>query len=113
MLGGDRRLCACGSGLRAARCCEMPPGALPAPGAGRPLTPMAERASELLQQNAVAEARQLCAEVLELAPGHPDALAVLYQICRKEGPPTAVEAVLGESWRFTPTRSGRSAISPF
>jgi tetratricopeptide (TPR) repeat protein len=72
----------------------MPSGALPAPGAGRPLTPMAERASELLQQNAVAEARQLCAEVLELAPGHPDALAVLYQICRKEGPPTAVEAVL-------------------
>lgn len=69
-------------------------GALPAPGAGRPLTPMAERAGELLQQNAVAEARQLCAEVLELAPGHADALAVLYQICRKEGPPTAVEAVL-------------------
>ena len=94
MLGSDRRLCTCGSGLRAARCCEMPPGALPAPGAGRPLTPIAERAGELLQQNAVGEARQLCAEVLELAPGHPDALTVLYQICRREGPPTAVEAVL-------------------
>jgi tetratricopeptide (TPR) repeat protein len=94
MLGGDRRLCACGSGLRAARCCEMPPGALPAPGAGRPLTPIAERARELLQQSAIAEARQLCAEVLELAPGHPDALAVLYQICRDHGPPTAIEALL-------------------
>jgi tetratricopeptide (TPR) repeat protein len=91
---GDWRLCACGSGLRAARCCEMPPGALPAVGAGRPLSPLVERAAELLRQDAVAEARQICLDVLELAPGHPDALTTLYQICRKQGPPTAVEALL-------------------
>jgi tetratricopeptide (TPR) repeat protein len=91
---GERRLCTCGSGLGAARCCEMPPGALPAPGAGRPLTPMVERASELLRQGAATEARQLCVDVLELAPGHPDALTVLYQICRDHGPPAAAEALL-------------------
>lgn len=91
---GDRRLCACGSGLRAARCCEMPPDALPAPGAGRPLTPMVEQAAELLRQSAVDEARRLCLDVLELAPGHPDALALLYQIYRDQGIATATEALL-------------------
>jgi tetratricopeptide (TPR) repeat protein len=91
---GDRRLCGCGSGLRAARCCEMPPGALPAPGAGRPLSPMVERAAELMRQNAVGEARQICLDVLELAPGHPDALALLYQICRDQGLTAATEALL-------------------
>jgi tetratricopeptide (TPR) repeat protein len=55
---------------------------------------MVERAAELLRQNAVAEARQLCLDVLELAPGHPDALAVIYQICRDQGPATAAEALL-------------------
>jgi hypothetical protein len=72
---GDQRLCACGSGLRAARCCEMREDALPAPGSGGPLTPLVERALGLMQQNAIAEARQLCLGVLELAPGHPDALS--------------------------------------
>ncbi len=91
---GDQRLCACGSGLRAARCCEMREDALPAPGSGGPLTPLVERALGLMQQNAIAEARQLCLGVLELAPGHPDALAVLYQICRDHGPPAAAEALL-------------------
>ena len=91
---GDQRLCACGSGLRAARCCEMREAALPAPGSGGPLTPLVERALGLMQQNAIAEARQLCLGVLELAPGHPDALAVLYQICRDHGPPAAAEALL-------------------
>src|SRR5882672_6631113 len=91
---GDRRLCGCGSGLRAARCCEMPPGALPAPGAGRPLSPLVERAAELLRQNAIEEARGVCLDVLELAPGHPDALALLYQICRGQGTVAATEALL-------------------
>ena len=67
---------------------------MPAPGAGRPLTPMVEQAQRLMQQNAIAEARQLCHDVLELAPGHPDALTVLYQICRDHGPPTAAEVLL-------------------
>src|SRR5262245_37162524 len=91
---GDLRLCACGSGLRAARCCEMQEAALPAFGSGRPLTPMVEQAQRLMQQNAIAEARQLCHDVLELSPAHPTALTVLHQICRDQGPPAAAEALL-------------------
>jgi tetratricopeptide (TPR) repeat protein len=72
----------------------MQEGAMPAFGAGRPLTPIVEQAQRLAQQNAIAEARQLCLDVLELAPGHPDALTLLYQICRNQGPPTAAEALL-------------------
>jgi len=90
---GDRRLCGCGSGLRAARCCEMRPAHC-RPGAGRPLSPLVERAAELLRQNAVEEARGVCLDVLELAPGHPDALALLYQICRNQGSVAATEALL-------------------
>jgi Flp pilus assembly protein TadD len=55
---------------------------------------MVEQAIGLMQQNAIAEARQVCLDVLELAPGHPDALTVLYQICRDQGQPAAAEALL-------------------
>ena len=86
--------CACGSGLRAARCCEMQPGALPQRGAALPLSPMIDRAAELLRQDAADEARRLCLSVLELAPGQLGALTTLYQICRAKGPPSAAEALL-------------------
>lgn len=86
--------CACGSGLRAARCCEMQPGALPQRGAALPLAPMIDRAAELLRQDAADEARRLCLSVLELAPGQLGALTTLYQICRAKGPPSAAEALL-------------------
>jgi hypothetical protein len=59
----------------------MQEAALPAPGSGLPLTPMVEQARGLLQQNAIAQARQLCLDVLEsgarsvleasLPPAHP------------------------------------------
>ena len=86
--------CACGSGLRAARCCEMQPGALPQRGAALPLAPMIDRAAELLRQDAADEARRLCLSVLELVPGQLGALTTLYQICRAKGPPSAAEALL-------------------
>jgi tetratricopeptide (TPR) repeat protein len=93
MIGMDGG-CACGSGLRAARCCEMQPGALPQRGAALPLAPMIDRAAELLRQDAADEARRLCLSVLELAPGQLGALTTLYQICRAKGPPSAAEALL-------------------
>ena len=64
----DQRLCACGSGLRAVRCCAMDFSLVPPPEAIRPLVPLVERAVELHRQGAVAEAERLCLEVLELAP---------------------------------------------
>ena len=70
------------------------------------MTPMVEQACGQLQQNAIAQARQLCLDVRELAPGHPDALSLLYQICRDQGPPTAAEAFdAGASWAFTGNNS--------
>jgi tetratricopeptide (TPR) repeat protein len=93
MIGGELR-CACGSGLRAARCCQMEMAALSPPGAARALAPVIERAAELLRQNAIKEGRELCLEVLELSPGQLDALTMLYQICKVRGPASAAEALL-------------------
>jgi hypothetical protein len=73
----DRRLCPCGSGLRPLRCCQLDAAALPPAGAAAPLAPVVERALELHRQNSVGEAEKLCLEVLELAPGQPEALALI------------------------------------
>ena len=71
----DSRLCACGSGLRGVRCCQLDLAILPPTGAERPLAPVIERAVELHRGNNDAEAEKLCLDVLELAPGQPDALS--------------------------------------
>jgi Flp pilus assembly protein TadD len=91
---GDQSSCLCGSGLRPQRCCGLDPSALPPAGAGAPLLPVIERAAEAERQGAEAEAERLCREVLELAPGQPDALAILYRLCRAEGREAAADALL-------------------
>lgn len=91
---GTEARCACGSGLRAARCCELDATALPPPGSARPLAPVIERARQALQQNADDEARQLCLSILELAPGQLDALTMLHQICKQKNLSEAAEALL-------------------
>src|SRR6516165_5944894 len=90
----DSRLCACGSGLRAVRCCQLDLAMLPPTGAERPLVPLIERAVELHRQNSDAEAEKLCLDVLELAPGQPDALSLLYRIRREGGEERAADALL-------------------
>ena len=90
----DPRLCACGSGLRAVRCCRLDPAMLPPGEAARPLVPVVERAVELHRQGNAAEAEKLCLEVLELAPGQPEALSLLYRIRRDGGAECAAEALL-------------------
>jgi Flp pilus assembly protein TadD len=91
---GDRSLCACGSGLRTPRCCGLDVAALPPPGAAVPLLPLVERAAELERQGSPAEAERLCRQVLELAPGQPEALSILYRICQADGRAAAAEALL-------------------
>lgn len=90
----DQRLCACGSGLRAARCCGMDFSVVPPPEASRPLLPTVERAAELQRQGAAAEAERLCLEVLELAPTQLEALSLLYQIRKAAGVETAADVLL-------------------
>src|SRR6516162_10815481 len=90
----DSRLCACGSGLRAVRCCQLDLAMLPPTGAERPLVPVIERAVELHRENNDAEAEKLCFDVLELVPGQPDALSLLYRMRRKGGKERAADALL-------------------
>lgn len=93
MIGTEVR-CACGSGLRAARCCQLDMANLPPPGSARPLSPVIERAAQAMQQNATDEAHQLCLSILELAPGQLDALTMLQRLCKQKDLPAAAEALL-------------------
>jgi tetratricopeptide (TPR) repeat protein len=90
----DSRLCTCGSGLRAVRCCQLDFAMLPPTGAARPLAPVIERAVELHRENNDAEAEKLCLDVLELVPGQPDALSLLYRMRREGGEERAADALL-------------------
>ena len=111
---GDQRQCACGSGLRPARCCQMEAGALGPPEAARPLLPMVERAAELFaRQNAVDDARQICLNALELAPGQLDALTLLYRIRKAQRRRPRPRRCCGASWLSTRTRSGRPTSWPY
>jgi tetratricopeptide (TPR) repeat protein len=89
----DQRLCACGSGLRLVRCCQMDFSLVPPGAASAPLLPIAQRAAEQHAQGAVEEAEKLCLEVLELAPGQLDALSVLYRIRRAAGQENAAHVL--------------------
>jgi predicted Zn-dependent protease len=86
--------CACGSGLRAIRCCQLDISRLPARESARPLLPVVERLVQLHGQGQTAEAERLCLEVLELAPGQLDALSVLYRIRKAQNQARATEVLL-------------------
>jgi tetratricopeptide (TPR) repeat protein len=98
----DPTLCACGSGLRAARCCQLDRAALAAPAAMEHLRPLVERAFRAHESGDVAEAAKLCLETLELSPGQPGALAKLYQIRRAESRLPAAEALIRRSVALDP-----------
>jgi tetratricopeptide (TPR) repeat protein len=89
----QQQRCACGSGLRPARCCRLDYASLPPPEASRHLLPLVDRAIAEQQQDHDAEAEELCLEVLELAPNQGGALAVLYRIRRGQGNVPAAEAL--------------------
>jgi Tfp pilus assembly protein PilF len=98
----DATACACGSGLRAVRCCRLDPAAFPPPEAVRALQPEIERAAALHEQGAMQEAEALCLRILELAPGQPDILSLLYRICHAAGRTPAAEALLRRIVRLHP-----------
>src|SRR5262245_44174326 len=90
----DQRLCVCGSGLRAARCCAMDLALVPPAEASRPLFPVIERALELHRQGQAAEAERVCLDALELAPTQLDALTLLYNIRKASGVERAADVLL-------------------
>ena len=87
-------LCPCGSGLRAASCCAAASLAPPPPDAIRHLLPLVDRAARAYDHGALDAAERLCLDVLELAPTQVGALAVLYKIRSRLGPPRAAEALI-------------------
>jgi tetratricopeptide (TPR) repeat protein len=95
-------LCACGSGLRAARCCALLASSLPPPEATRHLVPLVERAVQAHRTGAVETAERLCLDVLELAPDRPGALTVLYEIRKAQGNQRAAEALIRRIVAFDP-----------
>jgi tetratricopeptide (TPR) repeat protein len=86
--------CGCGSGLSPVRCCATPSGGLAATDAHRHLIPLEEQAVAAHQAGDGETALRLALDVLELAPGRPGALRVLYEIRRAAGVQEAAEALI-------------------
>ena len=87
-------MCACGSGLRVARCCGADLSTATTGEATRHLLPLVDRAIALHANGELAEAEKICLDVLELAPGQGGALAILYQIRKAQGAGPAAEALI-------------------
>jgi tetratricopeptide (TPR) repeat protein len=77
--------CACGSGLRGCRCCELDPAFAAPPEARERVDILASCAAKAFASgdSVAAEARSL--DVLDIAPRFPSALWILYQIRRRAG----------------------------
>jgi Flp pilus assembly protein TadD len=89
----DTALCACGSGLRRVRCCDMDAGALPDAAALALLDDKANEATKLFNDKKAAEAETLAKNILDLAPNHRIALRVLFEIRKATGKLAAAEVL--------------------
>ena len=89
-VSNDPSLCPCGSGLRAVRCCGQDLSLKAVTAASRHVAPLAEQAGAAFDAGRVDEATTLCLDVLDLAPGQPQALGLLYRIRLGERPSAAL-----------------------
>jgi tetratricopeptide (TPR) repeat protein len=99
-------LCNCGSGLRAARCCDLVNETRLRPEAARHLVPLIERARQSFRHGQTAVAEQLCVEILDLAPDHFGALEILFRLRQSQGRPRAAETLLRRLVRLHPNEAG-------
>jgi tetratricopeptide (TPR) repeat protein len=86
----DPTLCPCNSGLRVVRCCGQDIALKAVTAAARHIAPLAEQAVAAFEAGRRQEATALCLDVLDLAPGQPRALSLLYQIRLPERPGAAL-----------------------
>jgi TPR repeat protein/Flp pilus assembly protein TadD len=77
--------CACGSGLRTVRCCDLGAAYTAPAEAHSQIAAFAGRASQALATGDVAAAETLCLNALDVAPRLPGALWTLYQIRQHAG----------------------------
>ncbi len=89
----DPSLCPCGSGLRSARCCGQDLSLKAVTAAARHIAPLAEQAVAAFDAGRVEESTALCVDVLELVPGQPQALGLLYRIRLAERPLAALTLI--------------------
>ena len=87
-------LCACGSGLKSGRCCELDPAFSAQPEAGAKVDVLANSAVKALAGGDVVAAEARSLDVLDIAPRFPTALWTLYQIRRRAGREQAALALL-------------------
>lgn len=102
MTAPTETLCGCGSGLQRRRCCGLEPALLPPPGSDKPLRRLIERAQRLEKAGQTHAAEIAARRVLDALPGQPEALAVLYRVCRADQRPEAAEALLRRLVRLHP-----------
>jgi len=74
--------CACGSGLRGGRCCAMDLRRVPRAPADVDFDADVGRMSRAYNDGEPALAEHLALQILEQAPGHREALAALYNVCK-------------------------------
>ncbi|MBV8767232.1 MAG: sulfotransferase [Hyphomicrobiales bacterium] len=86
--------CACGSGLRARRCCDLEPSYVAPPEARDAAERLAKKAGKALANGHLAMAERQSLEALEKAPRLCAALAILYQVRRHGGADQAALTLL-------------------
>jgi tetratricopeptide (TPR) repeat protein len=87
-------LCACGSGLRARRCCNLEPNYVAPLDAKQVLERLVKKSAKALANGNIADAEKRALEALETAPRLPGALAILYQVRRRAGEDQAALTLL-------------------
>jgi tetratricopeptide (TPR) repeat protein len=87
-------LCACGSGLKSSRCCDIDPAFVAPSEARAQVDVLANSAVKALAGGDVVAAEAQSLEVLEIAPRFPTVLWILYQIRRRGGRDRAALALL-------------------
>lgn len=86
-------LCACGSALRAVRCCVSDPTQWPGPEAVALLDQDATRATELFNKKQYGEAEALALKILDAAPNHRVGLRVLFELRKAQKRVRAADAL--------------------
>jgi TPR repeat protein/tetratricopeptide (TPR) repeat protein len=98
-------LCACGSGLRSCRCCDLSANYMAPFEANEQINALVIRARQALTSGDVATAETLCLNVLDVAPRVPDALWMLYQVRKRADQQQAAMALLQRLVAVDPNRA--------
>ncbi|MDE2319904.1 MAG: sulfotransferase [Rhodospirillales bacterium] len=98
----DLSLCACGSGLRRARCCALDFSTLSPREATGLLAPLLGQAQAAFNAGDMAGAEAAAHQVLELAPGDEEALLLLHRLCRQQNRFAAAEALIRRAVTLNP-----------